>query len=527
MPSPDLCVERLRDSRAAQSDWAARPLRERLNVLTRFRRLLVSHREDWLDRLARPGRLRAESLVAEVLPLADGCRYLERVAPRLLRPTTESTAGRPSWCWGHRVVHRRLPWGVVLVIGPGNYPLFLPGIQTLQALAAGNAVVWKPGQGGLAVAQLFQQLWVEAGGDARLVGLLSEDAADAETAIDQGVDLILLTGSTASGRAVLSRAASRVTPALVELSGCDAVCVLDSADVRLAARAVAFGLNWNASATCVAPRRLFVTHRRRAEFEAALVAELATLPAKPVEARAMSLARALVAEALADGATRLTHHDESFVPTGLGSATAGLSSRANNWQQQPADATSVRPLVLTSGRDEMRLAQTDLFAPVALVIPVDADDAIPALDAICPYALGISVFGDQKPAQRLASQLRAGCIVINDLIAPTADPRLSFGGAGASGFGPTRGPLGLLALTRPQAQLTQTLPFRPHLAHLAQPNECQLAALLELEHGQGLLSRLRALARLLRETFFPQRTPTPRSPGELANGAFLEEHSRD
>jgi acyl-CoA reductase-like NAD-dependent aldehyde dehydrogenase len=505
MSTSQQCEERLREGRAAQVAWATRPLRERLQLLTRFRRLLVAHREDWLDRLARPGRLRAESLVAEVLPLADGCRYLEQVAPRLLRATTESAAGRPSWCWGHRVVHRRLPWGVVLVIGPGNYPLFLPGIQALQSLAAGNAVIWKPGRAGLPVARLFQQVWIEAGGDARLLGLLSEDVADAETAIDQGVDLILLTGSTASGRAVLARAAAHATPALVELSGCDAVCVLDSADVRLAARAIAFGLNWNASATCVAPRRLFVTHKRRAEFEAALVAELATLPAKPVEARAMSLALELVAEALADGATRLTRHDDSFVTANLRGATAGLSSSANDWQQQPADATSVRPFVLTSGRVEMRLAQSDLFAPVALVIPVDADDAIPALDAICPYALGISVFGDQKPAQRLASQLRAGCIVINDLIAPTADPRLSFGGASASGFGPTRGPLGLLALTRPQAQLTQTLPFRPHLAHLAQPNEHQLAALLELEHGQGFMTRTLGLLDILRETFWKRR----------------------
>jgi acyl-CoA reductase-like NAD-dependent aldehyde dehydrogenase len=502
MTSSEPCLERLRDSRAAQHVWAARPLRGRLQVLTRFRRLLVSHREDWLDRLARPGRLRAESLVAELLPLADGCRYLERVAPRLLRPTTESTAGRPSWCWGHRVVHHRLPWGVVLVIGPGNYPLFLPGIQALQALAAGNAVVWKPGQGGLPVAQLFQQLWIEAGGDARLVGLLSEGVTDAETAIDQGVDLILLTGSTASGRAVLSRAASRVTPALVELSGCDAVCVLDSADVRLAARAVAFGLNWNASATCVAPRRLFVTHKRRAEFEAALVAELATLPAKPVDPRALSLARELVAEALAGGATLLTRHDDGVLPASLAGATAGLPSSVSDWQHQQAPGTTVRPLVLTSGRVEMRLAQSDLFAPVALVIPVDSDDAIPALQSVCPYALGISVFGDQRPAQRVAAQLRAGCVVINDLIAPTADPRLSFGGAGASGFGATRGPLGLLALTRPQAQLTQTIPFRPHLANLAQPNEQQLAALLELEHGQGFVSRTWGLFKLLRETFW-------------------------
>ena len=147
---------------------------------------------------------------------------------------------------------------MVLIIAPANYPLFLPGVQALQALAAGNAVLWKPAVGGTAPAEALRDVLVGCGLDPALLQVLGESPQAADDAIAAGVDKVFLTGSAATGTAVLTQLAAHRTPAVMELSGCDAVFVLPGAAIDRVAAAVAFGLRLNGSATCMAPRRLFL-----------------------------------------------------------------------------------------------------------------------------------------------------------------------------------------------------------------------------------------------------------------------------
>ena len=200
----------------------------------------------------------ADTLVSEVLPLAEACRFLEREARWILAPQRLSTHTRPFWLRRVTAETRREPLGVVLIIAPANYPLFLPGVQALQALAAGNAVLWKPAPGGMAAAEALRDVLVGCGLDPALLQLLDESPQAAADAIAAGVDKVFLTGSAATGTAVLSQLAAHCTPAVMELSGCDAVFVLPGAAVDRAAAALAFGLRFNGSATCMAPRRLFL-----------------------------------------------------------------------------------------------------------------------------------------------------------------------------------------------------------------------------------------------------------------------------
>ena len=110
---------------------------------------------------------------------------------------------RPLWLVGSKVELRREPRGVVLVIGPSNYPLLLPGVQVLQALVAGNAVLLKPGAGAGPAAQVVADQLAAAGLPDGLLQVLGEEVAQATSAMAHGVDLVLLTGSLATGRAVL------------------------------------------------------------------------------------------------------------------------------------------------------------------------------------------------------------------------------------------------------------------------------------------------------------------------------------
>ena len=146
-------------------------------------------------------------MTAEVLPLAEACRFLEREAGKVLAARRLGRRGRPLWLAGVRSEIHREPLGVILIIGPGNYPLLLPGVQLIQALAAGNAVLLKPGIGGTAAPRRrCAELVVRAGFDPQLVALLPESSEAARCAIAARPDKVLFTGSAATGEKILATA---------------------------------------------------------------------------------------------------------------------------------------------------------------------------------------------------------------------------------------------------------------------------------------------------------------------------------
>lgn len=463
-------------ARSAQPAWAALPLSARLRVLRGLRHR-IAERAAEVAAAAGAGRERpwAEVLSAEVLPLADACLFLEREAPRLLAPRRLGRAGRPSWLGRVTAEVRREPLGLVLILAPANYPLFLPGVQALQALVAGNAVLWKPSPGGVQAARALVGLLAEAGLDQRLVRVLPAGDDSGRAALTAGPDKVLLTGSAATGRAVLRDLADRLIPATLELSGCDALFVLPGADLERVARAVRFGLTLNQGATCIAPRRLFVPRGMVRNLEELLAVALADAPSARIEEESAARIRSLVRGALTRGARLLEGSPESF-----------------------GDPEAFRPLVVLDATPDLALLREDLFAPVLSVVPVASADEALDFAARCPYALGASVFGPEKDARDLAARVRAGVVTVNDLIVPTADPRLPFGGSGESGFGVTRGPEGLLELTRVRTVAVRHGRWLPHLEPRTEEDGEILRGLLALGHAARWRDRLAAAASLIR-----------------------------
>src|SRR5262245_4149333 len=261
-----LVAERLADPLALAVDrcrqeqvlWAQRPVQERLKPVSQFRRLLVAG----CDRLCAAviddvGKLEAEAL-GEVLSVAEACRFLERRAAGLLAP--RKVAGRPFWLRGQSDrVHRR-PRGVVGIIGTRNYPLFLSGIQIIQALSAGNAVVWKPSELARSTGEVMADLLGRAGYPAGLFHVMEPTREGGPLLVESDIDHLVFTGSAATGRAIARRLGERLISSTLELSGCDAQLVLADADVKLAASAAWFGSTLNRGQTCIGVRRALV-HR--------------------------------------------------------------------------------------------------------------------------------------------------------------------------------------------------------------------------------------------------------------------------
>ena len=153
----------------------------------------------------------------------------------------------------------------------------------------------------------------------------------------------------------------------------------------------------------------------------------------------------------------------------------------------------MRPLLLAGVEPHMAIARTDLAAPVLSLIAVDSDAH--ALEAAehCRYQLGATIFGAEAGAHALADQVAAGVVVINDLIVPTADPRVPFGGRKASGFGLTRGAEGLLELTQMKTVIRRHGSFRPHFDPSGPDEERLLANFLQVAHARRPSNRLRAI----------------------------------
>lgn len=404
-------------ARVAQRRWAGTTLRQRLAAIAQLRLAIAENPSRLAQLAAEPNdRPLAEKLTSEVIPLLDACRFLERSAARILRPEKFGARGRPLWLRGHSFTLERRPFGVVLVVGPGNYPLFLAGVQLLQALVAGNAVLLKPAEGCSApLLWLVEQLRERCLLDRDLVQILPEPPATAQEAVRAGVDKVFFTGASENGRDLLALLAERNTPGVFELSGADFVIVRQDADLERAARAIAFGRRLNAGDTCMAPQAVLVHENVR----------------------------------------------------------IGLTSRLHQ---------------LGLGDLEVRAFADD---HAALVLARENQ-----------HGLGASVFSaDEEAARALARQLPTGFVTINDLIAPTADPRFPFGGVRASGFGTTRGAEGLREFTYPHVIALRRGRWLPHLEEAKTGDEKLFSAYIKMAYGRGRerLQSLRAFLQAARQ----------------------------
>jgi aldehyde dehydrogenase (NAD+) len=455
-----------------QRAWAARPIRERLHVIKRARHLIAAQTDALCAAIpSELARNAADTMCAEILPLLSAFEFLEREAEAVLAPRKLGKRGRPFWLMGVSSEVQRAPMGRVLVIAPSNYPLFLPGVQVAQALAAGNAAIWKPGRGGRDVALLFAETMRKAGLPEGLMQVSDDSIEAAQSAITAGVDKVFFTGSATSGKTLLKQLAETLTPCVAELSGCDAVFVLPSADLSRVVKALAFGMRLNGSATCMAPRRIILvgaSAERRDAFVQGLLTALDSVEGVRLSSRVRQDLRSLLEDATVAGASVHCELDDLQ-----------------------------RPMLVTSATPEMHIAQADIFAPVlALMEARNGQEAI-AMNESCSYALTAAVFGEEHEALALAAKVTAGTVMVNDLIVPGADPRTPFGGRKSSGFGTTQGAEGLLEMTAPKTIVVRRGSGTNHYEATTPAHEAMFKGVIKASHLSGWRARMAGLKQVL------------------------------
>ncbi|QEH33875.1 Benzaldehyde dehydrogenase [NAD(+)] [Aquisphaera giovannonii] len=436
----------------AQAGWQDRPWKERRAALTRWRRILSRDRGRWADLIRDEiGKPRVEAMAGDVLPTLDGLRWTERYAGRLLRG---STVG-PSW---QRMLligvarQRPIPFGVVGIIGTWNYPLFLNATAIAQALAAGNAVVWKPSELATATGMLLQEGIDEAGFPTGLVAPVFGGADVGRALIDAGIRKAVFTGGVAGGRRVLAACGELGIPAVAELSGFDPAIVLPDAPLGSTASCIAWAAFVGCGQTCVAVKRVYVVGDPRPWAEELAAAANALRVGDP------SREGTDVGPMITDGArARFDDMIKAAVRAGARVIAGGEAPGGPGW--------FYRPTVLLGETPDAEAALAGAFGPVVLVRGVpDADSAVAAANA-SEFALGASVWGkDRTAARAVARRLLAGSVSINDAVTPTAHAGAPFGGFRSSGYGRTHGAEGLREFVQMSATFERPAGgFRPQL----------------------------------------------------------------
>src|SRR5262245_19745907 len=398
-------------ARAAFPAWSALSFRERAGYLLRAREVLVERADEMARLIAREqGKPEAEGHAAEVLPALDALKHLASHSEEALREEDVESAVLVLAHKEGRLL--QVPYGVVLVISPWNYPLSLPLICVATALVAGNTVVLKPAPAttltGLEVGEVFRRAGLPPG----VVNVVATDDAVAAGLVENPrVGKIVFTGSVATGKRVMAAAAKNLTPVVLELGGKDAAVVCRDADLDLAAQGIVWGAFLNAGQTCASVERVYVEAPVADEFVRKVVERTRALrmgdPARPdtdMGPLTLDRQRRIVEDHVADAVSH-----GAKVETG-GQAPAG-------------PGFFYPPTVLTNVTQEMRIMREETFGPVLPIMAVPDLDA--AIRAANQSEYGLTASGwtrDAETARRLQQELQAGAVSINDCISTFGEP---------------------------------------------------------------------------------------------------------
>lgn len=412
-------------ARAAQADWGRLHCEQRAASLMKFRDALVERTEPLIELIVREtGKPRHEALLHDVAQTADLITYYARVASRVLSPREV-----PLRLFRHRrsYVHHA-PRGVIGVIAPWSLPLTIPLSGVVPALLAGSAAVLKPSEATSMVALEAKKLWGHAGLPPDLFGVVSGGPETGRALIESGIDLLHFTGSVEHGRQAAVACAQQLIPCVLQLGGKAPLIACEDADLEYTARAAVFGAFANAGQLCLSVERMYAhraVHDALVERIVELTSELEQGDPESawVEVGAMTVSKqldtmdALIADAVEKGAL----------------VRAGGRRLARKGQFYP-------PTVLTGCDHRMRLMREELFGPVLPIMKVDSDEQAIELANDSQLGLNAYVFTvDRERGRRMAEQLRAGSVLVNDVLSNYATPEVPFGGLKSSGIGQVHG----------------------------------------------------------------------------------------
>ena len=427
-PPAKLLAQQCSRLRRAQKSWLQIGLQGRIEALQQWKQAILSKRDKLTEALvADTGRLSIS--VMEIDSFLSSIDRWCGLAPKLLQDFEKGTA--------IPFIHLQqtaVPYRLVGVISPWNFPLLLSTIDTIPALLAGCAVIVKPSE----IAPRFvAPLLATLNSVPKLRDILTfiEGAGETGAALIENVDLVCFTGSVATGRNVAEAAARQFIPAFLELGGKDPAIVLESADIELATSAILWGSVVNTGQSCLSIERIYVAESIFENFYHQLVAK-----AHRLQLAYPTVENGEIGPIIAERqAAIINEHLQDAVFKGAVIHCGGeVEQFSGGWW--------CRPTVLTSVNHSMTVMTEETFGPIMPVMAFSTVEEAIALANDTIYGLSAAVFGSEAEALQVAQQIDAGAISINDAALTALMHEGEKNAFKFSGMGGSR--MGAAALTR-------------------------------------------------------------------------------
>lgn len=478
-----LAKEILSGSRIAQVEWGRLSLSSRTRILRGFADELYRHMDEGVRILHEElGKPELESLTGDFLMVLEFIRASGKMARKALRPS--SLPSPKPFFFGAKFRIEYSPYGVVLVMGPWNYPLQLSLIPSLSALLVGNAVILKPSEVTPKLNRWLRERISASGFPKGVFEFVEGGAESAKALIDARPDRIFLTGSPATGRAVLAQAAPHLIPVDLELGGKDAMIVFADAPLERSARAAVYGASMNAGQVCVGVKRIYVEERILPQWLERLRVEVASLRVSTaMDADVGRLARA---------------HESDRTEAQLQSA---LRAGARLETPYERDGLLWKPVFVSGVPDDAPLARDEVFGPVTVLFSFRSEEEVTKRVNEIDLGLSASVWSrDKERALRVARALRVGSACVNDVIRVIANVEAPFGGVRESGMGRTHGVEGLRSFCASKTILIGSLSRRREINWFPYTvrKTRELRAVMKFRYGRG--GPFRLLRDLLRRS---------------------------
>ena len=417
---------------------------ERVARLARLRAVVLAEQERIVAEVVRAtGKARTDVLVSEVFGVLDHLAYLERSAPKALADRKVRT---PPVLMGKRSRVFFEPLGTVLVISPWNYPFYQALVPITSALACGNAVVYKPSEH-TPLTGLVESLLGKAGLPGNWVQVVYGDGAAGEELIAQGPDKIFFTGSTRTGKRIMSLAAEQLIPVELELGGKDPMIVFEDANLERAVAGAVWGALTNTGQSCTSVERLYVHEAIYEPFREKLQAQFERVRA--------GAAGGPGSDAWVDMGPMVNDMQTAVVARQLEAARQS-GARILTGGQWDGKSRFVPPILLDRPDPALDISREETFGPVLPIFPFRTEEEAVALANDSVYGLSASVWSaDLRRAERVARRLVTGNVSINNVMVTEGNHALPFGGTRRSGFGRYKGELGLLAFSNVKAVMSE------------------------------------------------------------------------
>lgn len=427
-------VDVMSRAREGSARWSAQSIRNRLLCVKRLRKTIVSRREELLEAIqSDTQRMPLDILSGDLWVVLDQLRYYEKKAEKILAQKKVRAGSILYFGKSSSIAYE--PLGVVVVLGPWNYPFQLSVIPAVSALIAGNSVILKPSEVTPKTADLIADLFLHAGFSNEIFQVIQGGPEVGEALICAAPDQVCVTGSSSTGQKVARLAAERWIPTVLELGGKDAMVVFADASLDRAVHAAVYGAFMNSGQTCVGIKRIYVDRKIYDLFLKKIIEATGKLRmGQGFDADLGPLVREREKKQI------IEQVDEAVARGAKLHFPAAIDRNPTRW---------IEPILLTDVPEGVRLRTEESFGPVVWLEPFDHEAEATQKVNACPWKLSASVWSrDLKRAQGFARSLEVGSVVINDVIIHVAQPGVPFGGEKRSGWGRSHGAEGLLEFVR-------------------------------------------------------------------------------